>query len=218
MEQNKSNVSLEELAKYDYVLMIDKSGSMSTNDCPGGKTRWAYAQEQTEAIARQCAEFDSDGIDVVVFAGTAKTYNGVTPDKVTQIFKENSPSGSTETATALESVLSDYRSRKASGNAKPLIVVCVTDGAPNDQKAVDNVIIKHDRDHFRGKCKTVLDWLMMGKTISVLWAANNGVASLPRRLKDLTERGYQISELTQGRSKVWFLTPEQRFYNKNLKP
>lgn len=143
MEQNKSNVSLEELAKYDYVLMIDKSGSMSTNDCPGGKTRWAYAQEQTEAIARQCAEFDSDGIDVVVFAGTAKTYNGVTPDKVTQIFKENSPSGSTETATALESVLSAYRSRKAAGNAKPLIVVCVTDGAPNDQKAVDQTIIKH---------------------------------------------------------------------------
>lgn len=143
MEQNTANVSNEELAKYDYVVMIDKSGSMSTNDCPGGKTRWAYAQEQTEAIARQCAQFDSDGIDVVVFAGTPKEYKGVTPDKVSQIFVENSPGSSTDTAAALELVLSGYRTRKAAGSAKPLIVICVTDGEPNDRSAVDKVIINH---------------------------------------------------------------------------
>lgn len=143
MEQNKAAVSNEELAKYDYVVMIDKSGSMSTPDCPGGKERWAYAQEQAEAIARECAKFDSDGIDVVVFAGTPKEYKGVTPDKVKQIFTENSPSGSTDTAAALKLVLDGYTSRKSAGETKPLIVICITDGAPNDQNAVDNVIIAH---------------------------------------------------------------------------
>lgn len=143
MESNKSSVSNEELAKYDYVVMIDKSGSMSEKDCPGGKSRWVYAQEQAEAIARQCEEFDSDGIDVVVFAGTPKEYHGVTAAKVKQIFTENSPSGSTDTAAALKLVFDGYNSRKASGNAKPMIVVCVTDGAPTDQSAVDRVITAH---------------------------------------------------------------------------
>lgn len=142
-EANKASVSNEELAKYDYVVMIDKSGSMTTKDCPGGKTRWAYAQEQAEAIARQCEEFDNDGIDVVLFAGSPKEFHGVTSDKVHQIFTENSPSGSTDTAAALQLVFDGYNKRKAAGNAKPLIVICITDGEPTDQKAVDNVIIKH---------------------------------------------------------------------------
>jgi uncharacterized protein with von Willebrand factor type A (vWA) domain len=143
MEPNKSSVSNEELAKHDFVVMIDKSGSMSSTDCPGGKSRWKYAQEQTEAIARQCAEFDADGIDVVVFAGQPKEYKGVTPEKVTQIFTENSPSGGTDTAAALKLVFDGYNARKAAGNAKPLIVICVTDGEPTDQKAVDKVLIDH---------------------------------------------------------------------------
>lgn len=143
MEANKASVSQEELAKYDFVLMIDKSGSMSTTDCPGNKSRWDYAQEQTLAIARECAKFDSDGIDVVVFSGTPKQYTGTTPDKVAQVFAENSPSGGTDTAAALKLVLDGYNQRKTAGNAKPIIVVCITDGAPNDQSAVDKVIIDH---------------------------------------------------------------------------
>ncbi len=133
----------EQMAKYDYVVMIDKSGSMTTADCPGGKTRWAYAQEQVEAIARQAAQFDDNGIDIVVFAGTPKLYTGVTADKVTLIFTENSPSGSTETAEALKLVFAEYNKRKAAGNAKPLIVICATDGQPNDETAVAKVITDH---------------------------------------------------------------------------
>lgn len=143
MGGNKETVTNEELAKHDFVVMIDKSGSMSEKDCPGGKSRWQHAQETTEAIARQCAEFDSDGIDVVVFAGSPKEYKGVTPDKVKQIFTENSPSGSTDTAAALKLVFDGYNARKAAGTAKPMIVVCVTDGEPTDQKAVDRVITEH---------------------------------------------------------------------------
>lgn len=143
MEQNKSSVTNEELAKYDFVVMIDKSGSMSTVDCPGNKSRWDYAQEQASAIARECAKYDSDGIDVVVFNGSAKPYPNTTPEKVAQVFAENSPSGGTDTAGALKLVLDAYTTRKAAGTAKPVIIVCITDGAPNDEKAVDNVIINH---------------------------------------------------------------------------
>lgn len=39
----------------DYTLIIDRSGSMSTLDQPGGKSRWAVIQESTLALARKCA-------------------------------------------------------------------------------------------------------------------------------------------------------------------
>lgn len=90
---NKDSVSNEELAKHDFVVMIDKSGSMETKDCPGGKSRWKYAEEFAVSIATKCEEFDDDGIDVVLFAGSPKEFKGVKADKVAQIFKENSPSG-----------------------------------------------------------------------------------------------------------------------------
>ena len=70
----------EELAKRDYVLCIDKSGSMAKK--LKNTTRWKYVQEQAFALATKCAEFDSDGIDVHVFASAVKSYNGVTPDTV----------------------------------------------------------------------------------------------------------------------------------------
>lgn len=130
----------EELAKRDYVIAIDKSGSMSTADCPGGKTRWAYAQEQTMNMARKAGEFDSDGIDVVVFAGKSKLYSGVTADKVGQVFGENSPGGSTDTAAAVKLVGDGYLARKAAGTAKPVTLLVFTDGVPDDKKELAKVI------------------------------------------------------------------------------
>lgn len=137
---NTESVSKEQLAQRNYWLLIDKSGSMSATDTPGGKSRWEWAQEQTENIARECAKFDADGIDVILFAGAPKVYNNVTPDKVTQIFRENSPGGSTDTAAALKVPLDSYFTQKAAGTAKHITIVCVTDGEPTDKAAVARVI------------------------------------------------------------------------------
>jgi Mg-chelatase subunit ChlD len=132
-----------ELKKYDYVIMVDKSGSMSTQDCPGGKSRWEFMYEQVMNISRVCAQFDDDGIDVVVFASKVKGYRGVTPDKVEQIFKENSPNNSTDTALAIQQVASEYFDRKRNNKmVKPCIVLCFTDGEPDSQSALKNVIIQ----------------------------------------------------------------------------
>jgi Mg-chelatase subunit ChlD len=131
----------DDLAKRDYVVMIDKSGSMTKTDCPNGKTRWEHAQEQTENVARACAKFDDDGIDVVVFNDTPTQKTGVTPDAVEAVFAENNPNGGTDTAKAMKMVLDGYFSRKASGIVKPLTVICVTDGEPNDENALVKTIV-----------------------------------------------------------------------------
>lgn len=70
-----------------------------------------------------------------------------------------------------------------------------------------------NREHFTKKCELVYNWLMSGREITVLQAANEGVASLPRRLKDLRESGVKISERSQNRIKVWYCTPEDIKHN-----
>lgn len=136
----------------DYTLIIDKSGSMSTPDQVGGKSRWDIAQESTLALARKCEQFDPDGITVYVFSGKFKRYDDVTSQKVAQIFMENDPAGTTNLAGVLLHATDSYFQRKASGQTKPNgeTIVVVTDGEPDDRKAVFEVIInasrKIDRD------------------------------------------------------------------------
>lgn len=131
----------------DYTLIIDKSGSMSTPDQVGGKSRWDIAQESTLALARKCEQFDPDGITVYVFSGKFKRYDDVTSAKVAQIFMENDPAGTTNLAGVLQHATDSYFQRKASGQTKPNgeTIVVVTDGEPDDRKAVFEVIISASR-------------------------------------------------------------------------
>jgi Mg-chelatase subunit ChlD len=131
----------------DYTLIIDKSGSMSTNDQPGGKTRWDAAQESTLALARTCEQIDPDGITVYLFSGRYRRYDNVTSDKVTQIYQENEPMGRTDLASVLQDAVDNYFKRKSAGEAKPNgeTILVITDGEPDDYKAVMRVIIEASR-------------------------------------------------------------------------
>lgn len=131
----------------DYTLIIDKSGSMSTPDQAGGRSRWDIAQESTLALARKCEQFDPDGITVYLFSGRFKRYENVTANKVAQIFMENDPMGTTDLASVLKDATDDYFQRKASGATKPNgeTILVITDGEPDDRKAVMKVIIEASR-------------------------------------------------------------------------
>lgn len=127
----------EDLKNYDIVLAIDKSGSMGETDCPNGVSRWDYAKETTEAIARKAGTYDQDGITVCTFANSVKLYENVTPEKVSQIFTENEPNGSTDTALLLNTLFDNYLKNPV----KPQIIVVITDGEANDNKAVIKAIV-----------------------------------------------------------------------------
>ncbi|OUL32745.1 VWA domain-containing protein [Nostoc sp. 106C] len=135
------------LENRDYTLIIDKSGSMATPDQKGGRTRWVAAQESTLALASKCEQFDPDGITIYVFSGKFKRYENVTSAKVSQIFRENDPSGSTDLAGVLKHATDDYFQRKAAKQNKPNgeTILVVTDGEPDDRKAVMKVIIEASR-------------------------------------------------------------------------
>lgn len=131
----------------DYTLILDKSGSMSVPDQAGGRSRWEVAQESTLALARKCEQFDPDGITVYVFSGKFKRYDDVTSAKVSQIFLENDPMGTTNLAAVLQDATDNYFKRKAAGEAKPNgeTILVITDGEPDDRKAVFEVIINASR-------------------------------------------------------------------------
>jgi hypothetical protein len=131
----------------DYTLIIDKSGSMSTPDQVGGKSRWEIAQESTLALARKCEQFDPDGITVYVFSGRFKRYDDVTSAKVAQVFLENDPAGTTNLAAVLQDAFNNYFQRKAAGKSKPNgeTILVITDGEPDDRRAVFEVIIQATR-------------------------------------------------------------------------
>ncbi|MDJ0736637.1 MAG: VWA domain-containing protein [Nostocaceae cyanobacterium] len=131
----------------DYTLIIDKSGSMATPDQNGGKSRWVAAQESTFALAAKCEQFDPDGITVYVFSGKFKRYENVTSMKVSQIFQENDPSGRTDLASVLKHATDNYFQRKATKQTKPNgeTILVITDGEPDDRKAVMRVIIEASR-------------------------------------------------------------------------
>lgn len=132
----------------DYTLILDKSGSMATRDIRGGRSRWQEAEESTIALASKCEQLDADGICVYLFSSRFKRYDNVTASKVANIFMENDPVGTTNLAAVLDDAVKQYFQRKASGQAKPKgeTLLVVTDGEPDDRRAVMQVIIEATRN------------------------------------------------------------------------
>lgn len=133
----------------DYTLIIDKSGSMSVREPQmGNKSRWDIAKESTIAVANKCAEFDPDGITVYVFSSRNRfrRYDNQTPEIIEKIFVENEPSGTTDLAGVLKDATDSYFTRKAAGQTKSgETILVITDGDPDDRKAVMRVIIEASR-------------------------------------------------------------------------
>lgn len=123
------------LSEYDFVVCIDASGSMSTEDVKG-RSRWAYMQDTAEAFTRDMNKIDSDGLGLVVFSGSnIESFDGVTPDKISEVFKNRSPRGGTPLAEALTAAL-----KLAGKSDKKDFIIVFTDGVPDDKDAAAKVI------------------------------------------------------------------------------
>ncbi len=136
-------MDLERLKNRDYVLVIDKSGSMNETDTPNGQSRWKYAQESTHAIALKVQEYDPDGITVIPFASSFKVYENTTPATLKSVWSENEPMGGTTLGPVLDNVFSSYITRKKAGGTKANgeMLIVVTDGQPSDEGAVAKKIV-----------------------------------------------------------------------------
>jgi Mg-chelatase subunit ChlD len=130
-----TQVADAKLSEYDFIMLLDASGSMGTEDMGGGRSRWNYMQESVEAFARDLGKFDSDGIDLVFFGGSVQSHKGVTANKVAEVFASRSPRGSTPLAEALTEGL-----KLAGKSDKKDFLIVFTDGVPDDKTAAASVI------------------------------------------------------------------------------
>lgn len=139
----------------DYTLIIDKSGSLTTDDGTG-KTRWEIAQESTIALAQKCDELDSDGITVYLFSGRFRRYDNVNADKIREIYAQNEPMGKSDLKSVLQDALDNYFQRKTEGKTKENgeTILIITDGIPDEPKEIIRLIIdasqRIDRDEELG--------------------------------------------------------------------
>lgn len=126
------------LSEFDIVIAIDTSGSMGEPVKAGSSvTRWQAVQESAMAIIRDAQAIDADGLGLVLFGSSVRSFDGVTADKAREVFAGNGPRGSTPLAEALTAALS-----LAGKSDKKDLVVVFTDGVPNDRAAAADVIRK----------------------------------------------------------------------------
>jgi len=140
-ETNANNIA--KLSEYDFVIVIDTSGSMGEPVKNGSSvTRWSAVQEAAMTLIRDVEKIDSDGLGLVTFSGNDSSPNiaahdGVTSDKAREVFANMSPRGGTPLAQALTAALA-----LAGKSDKKDFIVVFTDGVPNDKTAAADVIRK----------------------------------------------------------------------------
>jgi Mg-chelatase subunit ChlD len=127
--------ALAKLSEYDFILVIDKSGSMGEDDM-GGRSRWDYMQETAVAFARDICKIDSDGIGLVVFGGkTVVAEDGCDVSKVKDVLGTLRPGGGTPLHLALAEAL-----KLAGKSAKKDFIIVFTDGVQDDPAQAAEVI------------------------------------------------------------------------------
>jgi len=133
---NAITLTAETASEYDFVIGLDASGSMAAQSTRyPGKTRWQEAQETIFGLASILGQYDTDGIDVVVFGGSTEVFEGVTADKVASIFQQRSPRGSTPLAEAIQKI------DALNGDGKKAVAIIFTDGEPDDRAAAEAAIV-----------------------------------------------------------------------------
>ncbi|MBY0549215.1 MAG: VWA domain-containing protein [Candidatus Obscuribacterales bacterium] len=133
------------LGRYDISVLIDRSGSMTTHDCPSPYSgapisRWNWCREQTAYLARETNAL-SRGITVVPFATDFKRYERANVRDIHNIFAMSTPGGGTNLAEALKNELDTYFYEKENGRRnRPLMIAVISDGAPSSKNAVKKAI------------------------------------------------------------------------------
>jgi len=154
----------EQLANRDLVVFVDKSFSMNTRDCPhtageipvndrspgflgsnpGSISRWRWTAGQTMSLSRELAAVKPEGFRLILFNDWRTVYDSVKPADIPAIFMSTKVGGSENTVVFLAEELNQYITRKSQNpeGTRPLALVILTDGLPDDRANLPSVLIQ----------------------------------------------------------------------------
>lgn len=160
---------------HDIHVLVDDSSSM--------RPTWTEAKEGVEALLSEAVKYDEDGVNVS-FLNHEDFYNVKTIDEVIRVFTSVGPVGTTPTAEAIRRITSEYWADfDPKAPKKPLSVVVVTDGCPNDPRAVEAAIVDSaQRMQRMGLPKGQLGFTFVGIGIYPGSTAYNHLVALDRDL------------------------------------
>ncbi|KAJ7462012.1 hypothetical protein FB451DRAFT_1267489 [Mycena latifolia] len=119
--------ALEVLRKYDTVILVDDSGSMTLPGSKKGVTRWYEAGQALEALAETAQQYDTDGIDIYFLNNKKEALNIKSSSEVRALFNKVKPSGATPTGERLDQILKPRLVQLEDARIDP-------DGTPKDKE------------------------------------------------------------------------------------
>lgn len=175
-----------ELNKGDnFIFLFDVSGSMSASDTPSGASRIDYLKEKLTAFVEEAGKYDEDGIDLITFGHAVTAKPKLTPQNAKEVIaglKANESSTATDKA-----IQKAYETHKA-GGYKQTVVFVATDGAPNDQNAVKDVI-RTIASEIKDEHEFAISFLLVGK--------DDGIRAFTKELDDDLKAKHDIVDVKE---------------------
>jgi len=143
-----SDQELKQLASHDIVIMQDRSSSMSEKEyfpmVSDRISKWQWCMSQSMDLTRQAARLPKYGFTLVVFSSQYEVFQNVRLPQLPQIIASarNGFFIGTKLAAPMHDQLSQYFQRRAAGRARPLIIAVITDGKPQDDHDLRDVIVQ----------------------------------------------------------------------------
>lgn len=141
---SSTNANNFELNKGDqFIVALDISGSMQTNDCPGGASRFDYTLETMKAFIASAAEWDPDGVSFYAYNHALYPYVDVkSVDEINNTIAKLRPAGNTYTHLPITAA---YNEHKQKGSEQTFLIL-FTDGAPSMPDEVKKAIVNITKD------------------------------------------------------------------------
>lgn len=138
--QKELNDLQKEALVRQYVIIVDRSGSMSSPDPNSRNTRWDSAEKAVENMIDTIFKYDVDHtVPLYIFDHEVLFLGEVTKSsQVKAVFKEYKPRGTTDLAKALDEALGTYvGTKRPNYEVVPgTTFIVLLDGGADDEQAV----------------------------------------------------------------------------------
>lgn len=153
----------------DVALIVDRSLSMATADCPGMKTRWEICKDAAITLATDAARYGNGDLTLVLFDNGYSSYPHVTAEEAKALFDGEELGMGTNIAGALRSQLDPFLGHGDVSTKRRLVVAVLTDGAPpapelKDQtEAQTRKVIESGVEHIHDKNSLRISFFRIGE-------------------------------------------------------